>query len=114
GSPPRLMQVIAYDRLSGKVARRSVPVSEGTPEGALLFDTYTYDAIAREVLHVTPWNATTLTAYKGLTVEGTDPLLNVTVVNNDALGRPVTITDAMKGSTHYTYGPFGTLYTVLD
>jgi YD repeat-containing protein len=112
GSPPRLMQVIAYDRLSGGVARRSVPVSEMTPEEELLFDAYEYDAVGREVRHTTPWNATTITNYKGSTVEVTDPLLNVTITENDALGRPVIITDAKKGTTNYTYGPFDTLYTV--
>lgn len=62
-----------------------------------------YDALGREVQHVTPWKATTATAYKGLSVEVTDPLLNVTLYDLDALGRPVTITDAMKGSVHHIY-----------
>ena len=45
------MQEIAYDALGEHVARRSVPVSEGTPESQLLFDLYQYDAMGREVLH---------------------------------------------------------------
>ncbi|NUQ77989.1 MAG: VCBS repeat-containing protein [Polyangiaceae bacterium] len=112
GSPPRLMQIIGYDRLSGNVARRSVPISEFTPEAQILFDVYEFDATGREVRRTTPWNATTKTVYKSLTVEITDPLLYVTKIQNDALGRPVTITDATNGVTGYTYGPFDRLYTV--
>ncbi len=36
GEPPRLMQEVTYDARSGKVARRSVPVSEGTAESKML------------------------------------------------------------------------------
>ena len=102
GDPPRLMQEVAYDARSGKVARRSVPVSEGTPESEILFDVYEYDALGREVRHTTPWNAAVQTAYDGLLVEVTDPLLNVTIIEHDALGRPVTITDAAKGRASWS------------
>jgi RHS repeat-associated protein len=114
GEPPRLMQEVAYDPLNGQVARRSVPVSEGTAEGKILFDEYAFDALGREVRHTTPWNATTKTAYDGLLVEVTDALGNVTITKLDPLGRPVAITDAAKGVTSYLYGPFGWLYSVTD
>jgi RHS repeat-associated protein len=114
GDPPRLMQEVAYDPLSGQVARRSVPVSEGTPESKMLFDVFAFDALGREVRHTTPWNAITETAYSGLVVQVTDALSNVTLTTLDPLGRPVSITDAAKGITSYTYGPFGELHTVTD
>jgi RHS repeat-associated protein len=114
GEPPRLMQEVTYDPRSGKVARRSVPVSEGTAAGEVLFDEYKYDAVGREVLHTTPWKATVQTSYEGLLVRVTDPLKNVTTTELDPLGSPVAITDAAKGLTSYVYGPFGFLYSVTD
>jgi RHS repeat-associated protein len=112
GEPPRLMQEVTYDPRSGKVARRSVPVSEGTAESEMLFDEYKYDAVGREVLHTTPWKATVQSSYDGLFVHVTDPLKNVTTTELDPFGRPVAITDAAKGLTSYVYGPFGFLYSV--
>ena len=114
GEPPRLMQEVAYDPWSGKVARRSVPVSEGTAESKLLFDEYEFDSLGREVRHTTPWNAVTETSYDGVFVEVKDPLGRVTRAKQDALGRTRTITDAAKGTTSYAYGPFGALYTLTD
>ncbi|HLM74851.1 MAG TPA: type IV secretion protein Rhs, partial [Polyangiaceae bacterium] len=114
GEPPRLMQEVTYDARSGKVARRSVPVSEGTAENKMLFDEYKYDAVGREVLHTTPWKATVQTSYDGLFVNVTDQLKHVTTPEFDPLGRPVHITDAAKGLTSYVYGPFGFLYSVTD
>jgi YD repeat-containing protein len=108
------MQEITYDALGEHVARRSVPVSEGTPEGKLMFDVYDYDAVGREVKHTTPWGAVVQTSYDALLVQITDPLKNVTIVEQDPLERPVSITDAAQGITAYTYGPFGSLYTVTD
>jgi RHS repeat-associated protein len=112
GAPPRLMQEVEYDPRSGQIARRSVPVSEGTAESEVLFDVYEFDVLAREVRHTTPWKAITETAYDGLLAQVIDPLGNVTSTQLDPLGRPVAITDAAKGLTSYTYGPFGALYTV--
>ena len=103
----RVTQEIAYDALGEHVAQRSVPVSEGTPESKMLFDTYQYDAMGREVLHTTPWSAATQTAYSGLQVQVTDPLMNVTTTEQDALGRAVSVTDATMAVTAYAYGPFG-------
>jgi YD repeat-containing protein len=114
GEPPRLMQEVAYDPLSGKIARRSVPVSEGTDESKMLFDAFAFDALGREVRHTSPWNAVTETDYDGLLAKVTDALWNVTLTELDPLGRPVAITDAAKGVTAYAYGPFGALYTVTD
>ena len=108
------MQAIAYDARGEYVARRSVPVREDTPESDLLFDLYEHDALGREVLHTMPWGAQVQTAYDGLSVRVTDARGEVTVAEHDALGRPVTITDAAKGVTRYTYGPFGWLATVTD
>ena len=42
----------------------------------------------------------------------TDPLMNVTLAEQDALGRAVSVTDAAMAVTSYTYGPFGDPYTV--
>ncbi|NUQ77807.1 MAG: type IV secretion protein Rhs, partial [Polyangiaceae bacterium] len=111
-APPRLMQEVEYDPLSGNIARRSVPVSESTAAGKLLFDEYQFDALGREVRHTTPWNAITKTAYDGHFVYITDALKNVTTTEHDPLGRPVEIIDAAKGKTSYSYGPFGNLYSV--
>jgi RHS repeat-associated protein len=108
------MQEVAYDPLSGKIARRSVPVSEGTDESKMLFDAFAFDALGREVRHTSPWNAVTETDYDGLLAKVTDALWNVTLTELDPLGRPVAITDAAKGVTAYAYGPFGALYTVTD
>ncbi|MBK9266189.1 MAG: hypothetical protein IPM54_41175 [Polyangiaceae bacterium] len=114
---PRRMQVLAYDRLSGQVAKRSVPIAEGTPDAQLLFDEYDFDALGREIRHTTPWQAVTTTTYDGLVVDLAD-LTQVpprhTVTELDELGRPTTITDAAKGKTRYTYGPFDMLHTVTD
>jgi YD repeat-containing protein len=106
------MQEVDYDPRSGQVARRSVPVSEGTVESEVLFDVYEFDALGREVRHTTPWNAITETAYDGLLAQVKGPLGDVTSTQLDPLGRPIAITDAAKGLTSYTYGPFGALYTV--
>ncbi len=114
GDAKRIMQEIAYDALGEHIARRSVPVSEDTPESAILYDRYEYDAVGREVRHTTPWNAVTTTAYDGLLVRVTDPLDHVTVTEQDPLGRIKTITDAADGITRYAYGPFGLLHTVTD
>jgi RHS repeat-associated protein len=114
GDTPRLMQEVAFDARGEHVARRSVPVSEGTPASQLLFDVYEHDAAGREVRHTTPWNAVTQTSYEGLLVRVTDPLGNVTTTQQDPLGRPAAITDAANGITKYAYGPFGALYTVTD
>ena len=111
-SRPRLMQEIAYDALGEHIARRSVPVSEDTPESALLYDVYEYDAVGREVRHTAPWGALTRTSYLGLRTQVIDPLDNLTVVDHDQLGRPVDVTDAAKGPLHDTYGPFSALRTV--
>ncbi|WP_437605689.1 RHS repeat-associated core domain-containing protein [Sorangium sp. So ce834] len=111
---PRLMQEIVYDALGEHVARRSVPVSEDTPELEMLYDRYEHDAVGREVRHTTPWNAVTTTEYDGLLVRATDPLDHVTVTEQDPLGRIRTITDAAGGETRYAYGPFGLLHTVTD
>ncbi|WP_437653680.1 RHS repeat-associated core domain-containing protein [Sorangium sp. So ce1182] len=114
GDAKRIMQQIAYDPLGEYVARRSVPVSEDTPESEILYDRYEYDAVGREVRHTTPWNAVTTTEHDGLRVRVTDPLDHVTEVEQDPLGRIETITDAADGITRYTYGPFGLLHTVTD
>ncbi|MGK3969858.1 RHS repeat-associated core domain-containing protein [Sorangium sp. So ce118] len=110
----RIMQEIRYDALGENIARRSVPVSEDTPETAILYDRYEYDAVGREVRHMTPWSAVTTTEYDGLRLRVTDPLHHVTVVEEDPLGRIETITDAASGVTRYAYGPFGMLHTVTD
>ncbi|WP_437727730.1 RHS repeat-associated core domain-containing protein [Sorangium sp. So ce861] len=112
--PRRLMQEIAYDARGERIARRSVPVTEGTPDDDLLYDVYAHDAVGREVRHTTPWGAVVETDYDGLRAEVTDALGHVTVVEHDALGRPVTVTDAAMGVTRYKHGPFGALYTVTD
>ncbi|WP_437531191.1 RHS repeat-associated core domain-containing protein [Sorangium sp. So ce726] len=114
GGAKRIMQEIGYDALGEHIARRSVPVREDTPESAILYDRYEYDAVGREVRHTTPWNATTTTEYDGLQVRVTDPLDHVTVTEQDTLGRIKTITDAADGITRYAYGPFGLLHTVTD
>ncbi|XXX72068.1 RHS repeat-associated core domain-containing protein [Sorangium sp. So ce134] len=114
GEPRRLMQEIAYDTRGERIARRSVPATEGTPQDDLLYDVYEHDAVGREVRHTTPWGAVMETEYDGLRAEVTDPLGHVTVVGHDPLGRPVTVTDAALGVTRYTHGPFGALYTVTD
>jgi hypothetical protein len=70
--PSRIVQVLEYDRLNGKVAKRSVPTAEGTPDAELLFDAYEFDALGREIRHTTPWNATNTTTYDGLTIDSAD------------------------------------------
>jgi YD repeat-containing protein len=70
------MQQIFYDARGEHVAWRSVPVSEGTAESELVYDAYEHDAAGREVQHTTPWSAVVKTAYDGLRVETTDPLLD--------------------------------------
>jgi RHS repeat-associated protein len=111
---PRVMQVFEYDRLSGNVARKSVPTAEGTPDASLKFDEYDFDAVGREIRHVTPWNAVTTTKYDGILVEVNEPLLKHTIAQVDTLGRPVTIKDAKGGLTKYKFGPFDALFTVTD
>ncbi|WP_437952580.1 RHS repeat-associated core domain-containing protein [Sorangium sp. So ce296] len=110
----RILQEIGYDALGERIARRSVPVREDTPERERLYERYEHDAVGREVRHTTPWNAVTTTAYDGLLVRVTDPLDHVTVTEQDPLGRIKTITDAADGITRYSYGPFGMLHTVTD
>ncbi|WP_437674122.1 RHS repeat domain-containing protein [Sorangium sp. So ce131] len=113
-APPRLMQEIAYDARGEHIARRSVPVREGTPERDMLYDAYEHDAVGREVRHTTPWKAVVETEYEALRVRVTDELDHVTVVEKDPLGRTVAVTDAARGVTRYDYGPFGVLTTVTD
>ncbi len=114
GGPPRLMQEIVHDARGERVARRSVPVREDTPQGQVLFDEYDFDALGREVRHTTPWGALVQTAYDGAEVQRTDGLGKKTVVTHDPLERPVAVMDAALGVTQYSYGPFGALYTVTD
>ncbi|WP_437955463.1 RHS repeat-associated core domain-containing protein [Sorangium sp. So ce119] len=110
----RIMQEIGYDALGEHIARRSVPVSEETPERERLYERYEYDALGREVRTTTPWSAVTTTEYDGLLVRVTDPLDHVTVTAQDPLGRTESITDAADGITRYGYGPFGLLHAVTD
>ncbi len=114
---PRRMQVFQYDRLNGKIAKRSVLTASSTPDADLHFDSYEFDSIGREIRHTTPWNATTTTSHDGFIIESVDfahaPPLH-TRTELDALGRPKTITDAKGGTTKYTYGPFGALQSVTD
>ncbi len=115
GTPAkRIVQFIEYDRLTGQVARKSVPTAEGTPNAQLKWDTYEFDALGREIRHTTPWNAVTTTKYDGLIVDSTDPLSNHTKTELDALGRPVIMMDAANGKTRHAYGPFDTLRSVTD
>ncbi|MDI1432847.1 FG-GAP-like repeat-containing protein [Polyangium sorediatum] len=114
GKPPRLMQILEYDDRTGKVRRRSVPTSEGTPDAELLFDEYEFDLLGREIGHTAPWGAVTKTTYAGLFVEVQGALSHLTVTEHDALGRPVVVTDAGNGETSFTYGPFGVLSSVVD
>ncbi len=114
GGSLRLMQEIAFDALGEHVARRSVPVREDTKESALLFDEYAFDALGREVEHVTPWGLSVRTSYEGAKVKVSDSLGKTTIAEQDPLGRPVSVIDAAKGTTSYTYGPFGLLHTVID
>ena len=117
GKTPRRMQVFQYDRLSGKMAKRSATTAEGTPDDQLLFDSYDFDSIGREIRHTTPWNATTTTTYDGFVIDSTDLTITPprhTITELDELGRPVTITDAAKGKTSYTYAAFNTLHTAID
>ncbi|XXY49986.1 RHS repeat-associated core domain-containing protein [Sorangium sp. So ce269] len=114
GGAKRIVQEVRYDVLGEHIARRSVPVSEDTPESERLYDRYEHDAVGREVRHTTPWNAVTTTEYDGLLARVTDPLDHVTVTEQDPLGRTEAITDAAGGITRYSYGPFGMLHTVTD
>ncbi|MGK3994888.1 RHS repeat-associated core domain-containing protein [Sorangium sp. So ce1024] len=114
GRAKRIMQEVAYDALGEHIARRTVPVSEDTPERERLYERYEHDAVGREVRHTTPWNAVTTTEYDGLLVRITDALDHVTVTEQDPLGRTKAITDAADGITRYSYGPFGLLHTVTD
>ncbi|WP_437815115.1 RHS repeat-associated core domain-containing protein [Sorangium sp. So ce1078] len=114
GHAKRIVQEIAYDALGEHIARRSVPVSEDTPERERLYERYEHDAAGREVRSTTPWNAVTTTEYDGLLARVTDPLDHVTVTEQDPLGRTESITDAAGGITRYGYGPFGMLHTVTD
>jgi YD repeat-containing protein len=107
-----LVQELVYDAFGEHVARRSVPVSEGTPERDILYDVYEHDALGREVQHTTPWNAVVKTDYDGLRVEVTEPGEHVTVIEQDPLGRMVSVTDAARGVIRYGYGPFDSLYAV--
>jgi len=111
---PRRMQVLGYDRLTGKMAKCSVTTAEGTPDADLVFDSYEFDSIGREIRHTTPWSAATTTAYDGFVIDSTDPFLQHTLTEIDVLGRPVTMTDAAKGKTSYTYSAFNRLHTATD
>ena len=111
---PRVKQEIGFDALGEHVARRSVPASEATPPGALLYDEYRHDSAGRLLRHTTPWQGLTDYSYDGAKVRVRDPLGFVTTIENDGLGRPVSITDTSHGETLYTYGPFGGLRTVTD
>lgn len=110
----RQMKRIEYDRLSGNVAKKSVPIAEGTPDEKLQWDVYEYDSIGREIRHVTPWNAITTTAYDGLVIDSVDPSSNHTKTVLDKRGRAKIVVDASSGITQYTYGAFDTLSTVTD
>ncbi|WP_437730195.1 RHS repeat-associated core domain-containing protein [Sorangium sp. So ce1335] len=114
GRAKRIAQEVAYDVLGEHITRRSVPVSEDTPDRERLYERYEHDAVGREVRTTTPWNAVTTTEYDGLLVRVTDALDHVTVTEQDPLGRTKAITDAADGITRYSYGPFGLLQTVTD
>lgn len=117
GKTPRRMQAFQYDRLSGKNVKQSVLTAEGTPDDQLLFDVFEFDSVGREIRHTTPWNAATTTTYDGFVIDSADLTTSPprhTLTTLDELGRPVTITDAAKGKTSYSYGPFNTLRTATD
>ncbi|KYG00646.1 hypothetical protein BE21_57205 [Sorangium cellulosum] len=114
GADERVMQEIAFDALGERVARRSLPAGEDAPRDALRYDDYAYDGMGRIKTHRTPWGTTTRYTYLSTTVEVNGPRGVTTTIKNDALGRPVSITDAMLGETLYSYGPFGGLWTVTD
>ncbi|WP_437967625.1 RHS repeat-associated core domain-containing protein [Sorangium sp. So ce260] len=110
----RVVQEIAFDRSGERVAERSLPAAEGTPRDRMQVETYGYDAMGRIAWHRPAWGAETRYRYLGRTVEVEGPGRRVTTIENDALGRPVRITDPEEGVTSYAYGPFGGLWTVTD
>ncbi|AUX47305.1 uncharacterized protein SOCE26_088230 [Sorangium cellulosum] len=114
GAGERVMQEIVFDALGEHVARRSLPAGEDTPRDALQYDDYRYDGMGRIKEHRTPWGTTTTYTYRKTTVEVNGPGGATTTIENDPLGRPVSITDAMQGQTRYGYGPFSGLWTVTD
>ncbi|MGK3998685.1 hypothetical protein [Sorangium sp. So ce1024] len=95
GEAKRIMQEVAYDALGEHIARRSVPVSEDTPERERLYERYEHDAVGREVRHTTPWNAVTTTEYDGLLVRVT------------GFGELISSTDALERKVTWTYDALG-------
>ncbi|MBK8252064.1 MAG: VCBS repeat-containing protein [Polyangiaceae bacterium] len=104
---PRITQRFEYDRLTGRVARRSIPIREDAAINKVEWETFLTDGLGREVKRTTAYGATTETEFDVLTIKTTDPLGNVSIAENDALGRKIAVTDAANGITVYTYGPFG-------
>jgi YD repeat-containing protein len=116
GPVPRILHEVSFEDLGGRVARRSVPTAEPQqPPQSLQFHEETrYDGMGRAVERVSPWGGVTTYQYVGTTVLVTTPGNAVTRIENDALGRPVSIIDPEDGTTSYSYGPFGGLWTVTD
>lgn len=109
----RIVQIVAFDDRGEHIELRSVPTGESTPPLLRRFDRFEYDGMGRMIRHRTPWDAETTYRYAGAKVVVTTPGDVVTEIENDGLGRPVTISDP-AGKTHYEYGPFGGLWTVTD
>ncbi|MBK8255404.1 MAG: hypothetical protein IPK82_22435 [Polyangiaceae bacterium] len=105
-------QRFEYDRLTSRVSRRSIPIREDAPENKVEWETFVTDGLGREVKRTAAFGATTETEFDGLTIKTTDPLGNVSIAENDALGRKIAVTDAANGVTMYTYGPFGRMVKV--
>ena len=110
----RLVQETLFDDLGEHIARRSQPIDETTPSADRHYDEYQYDPSGRLIAHKAPWGGLTTMVYEGRETRITDPRDHETLVEHDALGRPVQVTDAATGITEYTYGPFGSLWTVTD
>ncbi|MEQ9128202.1 MAG: hypothetical protein RIF31_08015, partial [Thalassospira sp.] len=95
----------------GRVIRKSRPYFAG--DLPVWADT-AYDVLDRVVMVTEENGAVTQTAYDGLTVTVTTPLLETESRQMDALGRLALVTDTMNGTVSYGYDAFGNLTSTTD
>lgn len=104
---------------AGQIYQKSTPLFSG---GTYYWTTYTYDALGRVAQVQAPYlNASGTTVYgttgydyEGLTQTVTDTQGNKTTTTVNAMGLPVSVTNAASATVTYTYDAVGNLLTVTD
>ncbi len=109
-----MVEETEYDHF-GRAKKHSVPHLDGDVAAK---EERTFDTAGRNWKTTTPWGTTQTSILDHQTITRTEPGASnlgtiSTQIDLDSAGRPIRSTDAKGESTHYLYGPFGALRSVV-